>query len=213
MVFDWAVGNIYAADVTVNGASLISFDVICCDTPPLEKWKVTDRSLALMIGNTQITNFECDRGWYALMIQSLAGGAADIDDVTFKSGAFDLISDEYPALNAEYLNRAEYAPRTAGDTVLQFRPHINMSTDLKMLEGTAARTICEMLIAHADASRQVTTPEVVAPPIAGLVQPLISQGITTATSPVVTGGSMLTQGGITQVRQPGILPVKLNISY
>jgi hypothetical protein len=194
MAFDWNLSNLYPSDVTINASSLISFDVICADNPVLEKWKATDRAFEILGGNSQISNFENDRGWYALMVSHLEhGDPTKIDDVTLKSGSLDLINNEYTPLYYEFLNRAEYTPRWVGDTLLQFRPHKHLSTDLVMLEGNTAETCNLLLICEADPSRVVTTPEVSAPPVAQQTTPTVSTQ----------------QGQQPQVQQP----VKINIGY
>lgn len=202
LVFYWNIANIYPALVTVNNASIIYLTLIGNDAPNLEKWKATTRQLNLIAGLTAVTEWENDRGWYAIFVTNLAtAGVLDVGQTQISNAGFPLINSNYPALNAEYLQRYLYAPRYAGDTILQFRPHIHMSTDIFTLTGTVAEAISIMVIASADTSRVVTTPEVTAPNVTQQITPAVVQPVyTQQTQPLATN-------------QGPIMPVRVNIGY
>lgn len=208
MVFDWSLANIYGGDVTLDAGSLIAYDVITNDGANLEKWKAADRAETRNTGNNSIANFEVDRNWYFVMIQNLDNGVTDIDDVTLKHLNLALVDNEYDDLEAEFLARVDeidFVPRFAGDAGFYFRNHAHLSTDGFVIEGNTAGTMTLLLIASADASRSVTTPEVTGGNIVAQV----------ATTPAVTMGqpaSTVTQGNLTTSGNR-IMPVKLNVGY
>lgn len=205
---DYNLANIYAADVGLANGALISISICTGDQTGLMKWKAVDQSVAIVDGPNTITKLENDRPWYAVGIMALRDGNDNdeysIDDVKLVNKSVGLITTKYYKLAAASDERTEFTTRATPDTMLSFRAHLHASTDLFMLEGDEALTISLLLIAQADPSRGVTTPEVT-----GGSAPQTSQvPVLVTMNPAVSGVTQPSQQGAMK-----ILPVPISTGY
>jgi len=148
--FDIAVGNMYAADVTLNAASYIRLEVVTKNESGLEKFKAISQAVAIPVGPFSLTTLETGRVWYTIGVFGGLAALTDLDDIKLGVDNDSLVVSKYKNIHDTWLDAIRYTPRTAYDAFMYFRPHLHKNTDTFDIEGAVAKTPEIFVIASAD---------------------------------------------------------------